>query len=51
MKITNAGTRHSARYVEQAVGKALRELYNSAQLDVLRRINELLSDPHDHPGQ
>lgn len=50
VKITNAGTRHSARYVEQAVGKALAELYNSAQLDVLRRLNKLLSDPHDHPG-
>lgn len=51
VQITNAGTRHSARYVEQAIGKALRELYNTAQLDVLRRINKLLSDPHDHPGQ
>ncbi len=51
VKITNAGTRHSARYVEQVVGKALTELYNSAQLDVLRRVNQLLSDPRDHPAQ
>ncbi|ADB33452.1 transcriptional regulator, MerR family [Kribbella flavida DSM 17836] len=51
VKITNAGTRYSARYVEQAVGQALRELYNSAQLDVLRRISRLLSDPHDQPAQ
>ncbi|MGC5311488.1 MerR family transcriptional regulator [Micromonospora zamorensis] len=45
VKITNAGTRYSARYVEQAVGTALAELYNPAQLDVLRRTNQLLSDP------
>ncbi|WP_229399285.1 helix-turn-helix domain-containing protein [Micromonospora okii] len=44
-KITNAGTRYSARYVQQAVSKALAELYNPAQLDVLRRLNRLLSDP------
>ncbi|SCF25666.1 MerR family transcriptional regulator [Micromonospora mirobrigensis] len=46
-RITNAGTRYSAQYVRQAVGKALAELYNPAQLDVLRRTNRLLSDPHD----
>ncbi|WP_433389532.1 MerR family transcriptional regulator [Micromonospora sp. KLBMP9576] len=45
-KITNAGTRYSGRYVQQAVGKALAELYNPAQLDVLRRTNRLLTDPH-----
>ncbi|MCZ7438791.1 MerR family transcriptional regulator [Micromonospora sp. WMMC241] len=45
--ITNAGTRYSARYVQQAVGKALADLYNPAQLDVLRRTNRLLSEPHD----
>ncbi|MCI4066347.1 MerR family transcriptional regulator [Micromonospora sp. R77] len=47
VKITNAGTRYSAHYVEQAVGTALAELYNPAQLDVLRRTNRLLSEPHD----
>ncbi|MEU1364467.1 MerR family transcriptional regulator [Micromonospora zamorensis] len=45
-KITNTGTRYSARYVQQAVSKALAELYNPAQLDVLRRTNRLLSKPH-----
>ncbi|MET7709744.1 MerR family transcriptional regulator [Micromonospora sp. NPDC005413] len=45
-KITNAGTRYSARYVQQAVSNALAELYNPAQLDVLRRTNRLLSEPH-----
>ncbi|ATO12458.1 MerR family transcriptional regulator [Micromonospora sp. WMMA2032] len=47
VRITNAGTRYSARYVEQAVGKALAELYNPAQLDVLRRTHRLLSEPRD----
>ncbi|QLQ35353.1 MerR family transcriptional regulator [Micromonospora robiginosa] len=46
-RITNAGTRYSAHYVQQAVSKALAELYNPAQLDVLRRTNRLLSEPHD----
>ncbi|WP_405093810.1 MerR family transcriptional regulator [Micromonospora sp. NBC_01392] len=45
--ITNAGTRYSASYVERAVSTALAELYNHAQLDVLRRTNRLLSEPHD----
>ncbi len=45
--ITNAGTRYSARHVEQAVSKALAELYNPAQLDVLRRTNQLLAEPPD----
>ncbi|MFF0307475.1 MerR family transcriptional regulator [Streptosporangium sp. NPDC004379] len=43
-KITNAGSRYSKRYVEQIVDKALAELYNPAQLDVLRRTGRLLSD-------
>jgi hypothetical protein len=47
VRITNAGTRYSARYVQQAVGKALAELYNPAQLDVLRRTHRLLSEPRD----
>ncbi|SBT40749.1 MerR family transcriptional regulator [Micromonospora auratinigra] len=46
-RITNVGTRYSARLVQQAVSTALAELYNPAQLDVLRRTNRLLSDPHD----
>ncbi|MFI2713962.1 MerR family transcriptional regulator [Micromonospora sp. NPDC018662] len=46
-RITNAGTRYSAGYVEQAVSKALAELYNDAQLDVLRRTNRLLTEPRD----
>ncbi|MET8121122.1 MerR family transcriptional regulator [Micromonospora sp. NPDC005189] len=46
-KITNAGTRYSSRHVERAVSTALTELYNSAQLDVLRRTNQLLTEPHD----
>ncbi|MFF5176285.1 MerR family transcriptional regulator [Micromonospora sp. NPDC000089] len=47
VRITNAGTRYSARHVERAVGTALAELYNPAQLDVLRRTNRLLSGPQD----
>lgn len=42
--ITNVDTRYSASYVEQAVSTALAELYNPAQLDVLRRTNRLLSE-------
>ncbi|PTA47689.1 MerR family transcriptional regulator [Micromonospora sp. RP3T] len=45
--ITNTGTRYSARYVQQAISTALAELYSPAQLDVLRRTNRLLSEPHD----
>ncbi|WP_410813470.1 MerR family transcriptional regulator [Micromonospora sp. 067-2] len=41
--ITNAGTPHSKRFVEETVSEALQQLYNRAQLDVLRRTNLLLS--------
>jgi DNA-binding transcriptional MerR regulator len=51
VKITNDGTRHSARYVEQTVGKALVDLYNSAQMDVLVRVNQLLSSPQARPAR
>jgi DNA-binding transcriptional MerR regulator len=34
---------HSPRFVEQTVGKALKDLYNPAQLDVLVRTNTLLN--------
>ncbi|GAA3777821.1 MerR family transcriptional regulator [Micromonospora maritima] len=47
VRITNDGTRYSAHYVQQAVSKALAELYNPAQLDVLRRTHRLLSEPPD----
>jgi DNA-binding transcriptional MerR regulator len=33
-----------ARFAEQTVGRALRDLYNPAQLDTLRRVNDLLAD-------
>ncbi|MGX6607885.1 helix-turn-helix domain-containing protein [Micromonosporaceae bacterium Da 78-11] len=47
---SNAGTTHSAHFVEANVGKALRELYNPAQLDVLRRTNLLLVGEQNAEG-
>ncbi len=45
---TVAGSRYGPRYVQQALGTALRELYNPAQLDVLRRLGRLLAEaPQD----
>lgn len=43
-RITNAGSPHSARYVEETVSKALEELYNPAQIDVLRRVKRFLAE-------
>lgn len=37
-------TRPADRLAEQTAAKAMRELYNPAQLDVLRRVRELLKD-------
>lgn len=33
-----------ARFAEQTLGRAMRDLYNPAQLDTLRRVNDLLGD-------
>ena len=41
--ITNTGTPHTKQYVEETVSEALTQLYNPAQLDVLRRTNRLLA--------
>jgi hypothetical protein len=40
------GRQHTAR----TVGKALTDLYNPAQVDVMRRLHALLSDPGREPG-
>ena len=44
---------HSPRFVEQTIGKALRDLYNLAQLDVLRRTQILLGSApgSEHTGR
>jgi DNA-binding transcriptional MerR regulator len=44
-----ADARHSPRFVEETVGKVMRDLYSPAQLDVLRRTHHLLrgSQPDD----
>jgi DNA-binding transcriptional MerR regulator len=34
-------------FTKKTIGKALRDLYNPAQLDVMRRINELLTTPSE----
>lgn len=36
---------HGRRFVEQTVGRAMRDLYNPAQLDVLQRVRILLGLP------
>jgi DNA-binding transcriptional MerR regulator len=38
----NSDAPHGARFVEQTVGKAMQDLYNPAQLDVVRRTEILL---------
>ncbi|WP_436757038.1 MerR family transcriptional regulator [Streptosporangium sp. V21-05] len=44
--VTNSGTPYSARFVKQTVSDALQELYNPAQMDVLRRLNHLLANQY-----
>ncbi|WP_314173892.1 helix-turn-helix domain-containing protein [Streptomyces winkii] len=39
------GTPHGEAFAMKTIGKALRDLYNPAQLDVMRRLNELLATP------
>jgi DNA-binding transcriptional MerR regulator len=36
---------HGEAFARKTIGKALRDLYNPAQLDVLRRLDELLTEP------
>ncbi|MGX6604026.1 MerR family transcriptional regulator [Micromonosporaceae bacterium Da 78-11] len=49
--ITNIGTPHSQQYVEETISEALTQLYNPAQLDVLRRTNLLLTSNKFPEGQ
>lgn len=36
---------HGEAFARKTIGKALRDLYNPAQLDVLRRVDALLAEP------
>ena len=48
LKAPDSDAPRGARFVTESVGAAMRELYNPAQLDVLRRINALLArEPED----
>lgn len=38
---------HGEAFAKETMGKALRDLYNPAQLDVLQRLNALLATPSD----
>ncbi len=48
LRVPDADAPHGPRFVEETVGKAMRELYSPAQLDVLRRTHHLLRDPQQH---
>ena len=50
LRDVNADAPGGARFAEQTAGKALRDLYDPAQLDVIRRVGPLLSAaPRTHP--
>lgn len=36
---------HNEGFIKRSIGQALRDLYNPAQLDVLRRIHDLMNEP------
>ncbi len=44
LRAPNADAPHGEAFAMKTIGKALRDLYNPAQLDVMRRVNTLLAD-------
>ncbi|MFC4334037.1 MerR family transcriptional regulator [Salininema proteolyticum] len=38
---------HDRDFVRRSIGKALRDLYNPAQLDVMRRLHDLIGEPRN----
>ncbi len=45
-----AGPAHTQRFAEKTVSEALHQLYNPAQMDVLRRTNQLLNSAEQRNG-
>jgi hypothetical protein len=43
LRAPTAGAPRGEAFAKETIGKALRDLYNPAQLDVLRRLNTLLA--------
>jgi DNA-binding transcriptional MerR regulator len=47
----DTGAPHHPRFVEQTVGRAMKDLYNDAQIDVLVRVHTLFSAEAEQRGQ
>jgi hypothetical protein len=50
LRAPTADAPHGEAFARKTMGKAIKDLYNSAQLDVLRRVNTLLA-PHSEGEQ